>query len=164
MTKPRKQRVRLRLIYQDTTPAAFLEGLYKNSPSAGLCEDEAGRIFQGRLMDELALLNKTWNGSTVSVDRKHESFRVCSPRCTISWMVQPSTFKKFMDRKGDEARGVGFLARCLVCYPETRQGKRPMSDYDQLPKAIEEFSARVTELLNDQIDFLRPRASEDDDE
>ena len=166
MAKPKKKELKekIRLIYQDVTPAAFLAGLYKNSPSAGLCEDEAGRIFHSRLIDELPLLNKAWNGSTVSVDRKHESFKIRSPRCTISWMVQPGVFRKFMDRKGDEARGIGFLARCLVSYPLSTQGMRRSIERPQRLEAIERFRARVTELLNEQIDYLRPCAPEDDDE
>ncbi|MBS1207823.1 MAG: hypothetical protein H6R19_221 [Proteobacteria bacterium] len=162
MTKLKKLVAQIRLIYQDTTPAGFLEGLRKNTPSAGLFEDEAGRVFSSRLFEDLAPLNKIWGGSSVRVDRKYDSFTIRAPRCTISWMVQPKIFEKFMNRKGDEVRGIGFLARCLVNYPFSTQGSRQQRRGLLRLEAIERFRRRVTALLNDQIDLLRPRTTEDD--
>lgn len=158
--KERKITGEIRLLYADTTPAAFLGGLHKNSRSAGLSEDEAARMFGGSLVDDLGLLNKLWNGSDIRVDRKHESFRIRAPRCTISWMVQPVIFKKFMDRKGEDARGIGFLARCLVSYPLSTQGTRFLRSQPENLDAIQKFSDRIIELLNDQIELLRPELKE----
>ena len=145
----------IRLLYSDTTPAAFLVGLHDNSRSAGLWEDEAGRIFNTRLVEDLGLLNKLWNGSDITVDRKHESFRIRAPRCTISWMVQPSIFRRFMERKGEDARGIGFLARCLVSYPPSTQGTRFLRSMPENLDAIQKFGDRIIELLNGQTDLLR---------
>ena len=92
--KRRQNSGRIRLVYSDTTPAAFLAGLHHNSRSASLHEDEAGRIIESRLGEDLGLLSKLWNGSDITVDRKHESFKLHAPRCTISWMIQPAVFKK----------------------------------------------------------------------
>lgn len=150
---------KFRILYSDVTPAAFLAGLHKNSTSAGLCDDEAGRIFIGRLIDDLGLLNKLWNGSDISVDRKNETLSIRSPRCTISWMVQPQVFKKFMDRKGEEARGIGFLARCLLCYPLSTQGTRFLRSQPDL-EAIPIFTDRITELLNEQVELFRSKSVE----
>lgn len=140
----------IRLIYADTTTAAFLAGLHNNSNSAALCEDEAGRIFNSRIIDDLGLLSKLWNGSDIYVDRKYGSFKVRDPRCTISWMVQPAIFKKYMERKGDDARGIGFLARCLVCYPQSTQGTRFLRGQPKQHNEIEKFRNHITKLLNDQ--------------
>lgn len=153
---------KIRLIYSDTTPAAFLAGLRDNSRSAGLCEDEAGRIFEGRLINDLGLLNKLWDGRDVTVDRKHESFRIRAPRCTVSWMVQPAVFGKFMERKGEEARGIGFMARCLVSYPLSTQGSRFLKCWPRDLDAVQKFRERILELLTDQIDLLRPEPKEVD--
>lgn len=155
MISERKIAAKIRILYADITPAAFVAALNNNSRSAGLCEDEAGRIFNSRLVDDLALLNKCWNGSDVTVDRKHESLRIRSPRCTVSWMVQPAIFGKFMERKGDDARGVGFLARCLVSYPISTQGTRFIRSRPENLEAIEKFNERVLLLLNDQMDWFR---------
>ena len=146
----------IRLIYSDTTPAAFLRGLHEHSRSAGLCEDEAGRIFNSRLVEDLGLLNKLWNGSDIRVDRKNESFRIHSARCTISWMVQPDVFRKFMEKKGESARGIGFLARCLVSYPPSTQGTRFLRRLPENLDAVQEFGNRTFDLLKNQVGFLRP--------
>ena len=45
-----------KLLYSDVTPAAFLYGLHQNTKSAGIFDDEAGRIFNGPLVDDLGLL------------------------------------------------------------------------------------------------------------
>lgn len=156
----RKITGKIRLLYADATPAAFLAGLHNNSRSAGLSEDEAARMFIGRLVDDLGLLNKIWNGSDITFDRKYESFRIRAPRCTISWMVQPVVFKRFMERKGEDARGIGFLARCLVCYPLSTQGTRFLRSLPENLDAIQQFSDRIFELLNDQIALLRPEQRE----
>ncbi|MFA9439957.1 YfjI family protein [Uliginosibacterium sp. sgz301328] len=149
--KPQK---RLRLLYSDTTPIAYLEGLSKYGCSAGVIEDEAGRIFKSRMVDDIGLLNKLWGGQDLSVDRKSGSFVIRSPRSTINWMVQPWIFKEYMERKGESIRGIGFLARCLVCYPQSTQGWR-FIDFDavELP-AIEAFGKRVSDLLNDQLNYF----------
>ncbi len=158
--KKRRIAGEIRLLYSDTTPAAFLVGLHDNSRSAGLWEDEAGRIFNTRLVEDLGLLNKLWNGNDITIDRKHESFRIRAPRCTVSWMVQPSIFRRFMERKGEEARGIGFLARCLVSYPTSTQGTRFLRSRPENLDAIQKFGDRIIELLNDQIDLLRPEFKE----
>lgn len=150
---------KVRILYSDVTPAAFLAGLNVNSSSAGLCDDEAGRIFSGRLIDDLGLLNKLWNGSDISVDRRHETLSIKSPRCTISWMVQPQVFRRFMDRKGEDARGIGFLARCLLSYPVSTQGTRFLRNQPDFV-AIPVFGNRVMELLNEQVNFFGSNSSE----
>lgn len=147
---------KIRILYSDVTPAGFLAGLNANSTSAALCDDEAGRIFSGRLVDDLGLLNKLWNGSDVIVDRRNESLNVRSPRCTISWMVQPEVFRRFMERKGEEARGIGFLARCLLCYPLSTQGTRFLRSHPDLV-SIPVFRDRILKLLNIQVDLLRSK-------
>lgn len=147
---------RIRLIYNDATPMGLVIGLSRNSRSAGVIDDEAGRIFSGRLVNDLGLFNKLWSGSPVSVDRRSESFLVRAPRLTVSWMVQPAVYAKFHEKKGDQAKGIGFLARCLVSYPVSTQGTRflfgGMPDFDH----IEAFRNRVRELLSDQVEFFKP--------
>lgn len=141
---------KLRVLYNDTTPSAFLKGLSENGSSAGLIEDEAGRIFKGRMLDDIGLLNKLWGGQDISVDRRSESFTLESPRATINWMVQPATFSEYMERKGESIRGIGFLARCLVSYPLSTQGWRFIDFEDGELPAVEAFGQRVFELLIDQ--------------
>ncbi len=144
--------------------ACVFVAVYKHSRSAGLIEDEAGRIFNSRLLDDLGLLNKVWDGRNVTVDRRSESFFVAGPRATISWMVQPHIFNKYMERKGDAARGIGFFARCLVSYPQSNQGWRFELNNSVEGKKIDAFRCRVLTLLHGQIDLLMPTKSHDETE
>lgn len=150
----------MRILYSDATPGAFVAGLSKNSRSAGLWEDEASRIFSSRLVDDLGLLNKCWSGSVVTVDRRHESLCVRDPRCTISWMVQPAVFSRYMERKGDDARGIGFLARCLVSYPLSTQGGRFIRGRPDSLAGIDNFKQQVLQLLKRQTDLFYPKSAE----
>lgn len=139
---------RTKLIYSDVTPSAFIYGLHVNSKSAGIFDDEAGRIFSSSLVDDLGLLNKSWSGSDIHVDRRtSECFTVKDARVTISWMVQEPVFARYLDRKGDQARGIGFLARCLVSRPESTQGTRFIHGGAVELENLPEFHDRVTKLL-----------------
>ena len=144
-----------RLIYSDTTPHAFLRGLHENSASALLLEDEAGRIFNGRMVSDLGLLNKAWGGDDLYVDRVSNSFRVLNPRVGISWMVQPDVFEKYMQKKGDQIRTIGFLPRCLIAWPESRMGFRNESlrfaNPDKYSNSLARWEAVVTDLLQREL-------------
>ncbi|WP_420997422.1 YfjI family protein [Cupriavidus sp. 30B13] len=145
----------LRLLYSDATPEAIAFGLYENWPAAGIVSDEAGAILNGRAASGLAMLNKLWDGASLSVDRRSsESFTVHNARLTISLMVQPGIFEQFMHAHGDAAREIGFFARFLVAYPESTQGTRYLLDTSEsdvginFSSGIEDFGVRVEELLH----------------
>lgn len=150
-----------RFIYSDTTPIGFVQCLSRNSPNALLIEDEAGRVFSSDLIGDLALLNKGWDGATIYVDRAKTSFRVINPRVGISWMIQPRVFKDFLDKKGDQAKRIGFFARCLVAHPQSTQGNRfkalgndgEIPDYQ--PHALTEWRKRATALIRGQDAYHR---------
>lgn len=154
---------RIQVIYNDATPAAFLRGLHQNSCCAGLWEDEAGRIFTSPLADDLGLLNKGWDGRNISINRRSGSFLVENPRVTISWMVQPSVFERYMARKGDNARGIGFLARGLVSYPQSTQGSRFIRSIPEKLPGIQAFRERTKQLLASQIETLLPQLEDEGD-
>lgn len=45
-----------------------------------------------------------------SVDRKNSPERLIhDARMTLSMMIQPTVFHKYIERKGDMAKGIGFL-------------------------------------------------------
>ena len=69
-----------------------------------------------------------------------------------------------MERKGDDARGIGFLARCLVSYPPSTQGTRFLRSLPENLDAIQSFKERIRELLEGQIELLRPEQKEADHE
>ena len=80
-------------------------------------------------MRNLAALNQLWDGTALSVDRRStDSFTVRGARLTVALQVQEPTVREFFSRTGALARGTGFLARFLLAWPESTQGRRPFTE------------------------------------
>lgn len=144
--------IRYKLIFNDATPAAIKDYLCEGWRAVGIMSDEAGTIFNGYTLNELPFINKMWDGSTHSVERKSSPERLIKDaRLTLSLMVQPEIFKGYLERKGDTAKGIGFFARCLICQPSSTQGYRqitsPVSSSEHLPV----FHNRLMEIVNSSI-------------
>ncbi|RJL55535.1 YfjI family protein [Pectobacterium carotovorum] len=144
---------RYKLMFNDATPAALKDYLCGDWRAVGIMSDEAGTIFNGHTLNELPFINKMWDGSTFSVERKSSPERLIKDaRLTLSLMVQPDIFKGYLERKGDTAKGIGFFARCLICQPDSTQGSRkitsPVSSSEHLPV----FHHRLLEIVHDSID------------
>lgn len=151
--EPRRPKL-VKLIYGDATPEGIKLGLCKNGPSAGIMSDEAGSIFNGRALNDLGFVNTLWDGVSTSVDRSSkESFVVNNPRLTMSLMIQEGGLRKYIDRRGSEARDIGFLARFLVAYPLSTQGTRfiqhPIMSWEYLPKFQECIANNLQKSIRD---------------
>jgi hypothetical protein len=137
-----------KLLYEDTTPQALVQMLHEHTPNACLLTSEANSIFRGRVLGELDKLNTLWDGGSVIVDRvSKESFMLQNARLTLSLMAQPSVMARFMDKRGEEARGMGFLARFLVAKPRPMAGQRTLGQLSGLPR-LQAFNERVRERLS----------------
>lgn len=147
----------LQLLYSNTTPAALIEGLNDSSHSACLCEDEGVSFFKSKIIEDFGLLNKAWGGDRIVVNRMNKRISIPSPRSTLAVLIQNVVFEKFMRNRGDEARGIGFLARCLISYPESTQGDR-LRRYRpaDLPE-IDRFNTRSLELFNEQAPLFNSK-------
>jgi hypothetical protein len=138
-----------RLIYADATPQALGPSLHTNSPSAALHSNEASKLLFGPALENLGFLSEIWSSGTATVDRaSSESFSVKNVALTISLMVQPSEFERYLKGRGAHARGSGFFARCLFAKPLSIQGFRQIFPNDFFAEsAIEQFHHRLMELL-----------------
>jgi hypothetical protein len=113
------------ILLEDATPEALASALAEGSASVALVSPEGGSILGGRIAQNLPMLNKLWSGESWTVNRKtSESFVVPDGRLAVSIMVQPKALEKFMDNRGEESRGIGFLGRFIVCNPVSTQGSR----------------------------------------
>jgi len=136
-----------KFLYEDTTPQALVQMLYENAPNGCLLTSEANSIFSGKALGELDKLNTLWDGNSVIVDRiSRDGFVLQNSRLTLSLMAQPSVISRFMSKRGEEARGTGFLARFLVVKPRTMAGQRKDQKLSELPRKIA-FNNRIRELL-----------------
>ncbi|MCE1194308.1 MAG: DUF3987 domain-containing protein [Acidovorax sp.] len=122
--RPKRSSAR-RLIYADVTPEALLEGLHEFGNSAALVYDEFSQFCDGPMARQLGILNTLWSGEDVPVNRKTSPSFVVNPAgFTCLFLPQPSVLGRFLDKRGDDAHGNGFLARVLPCSPLSTQGHR----------------------------------------
>jgi putative DNA primase/helicase len=114
---------------------------------------EGGAVFGGHSMQAenvtrcLSLLNSLWSGERHTTSRRTtESHTIEDGRLTVYVAVQEEVLRQFFERTGGLAKGMGFLARCLIAYPESTIGTRV---YKEPPKGWPQLSrfVRKTEAL-----------------
>jgi hypothetical protein len=161
----------LQLVYSDTTQQALLEGLRSSWPSAGLLSHEGGVVLEGAALRSAAHFNALWGGDEVQINRKSaESFILNNPRLTISLMVQPKVFQRFMQKNGEAMGDIGLLARFLIAWPTSTQGTRHQNiprltdviyddpDYRYvMGPGLDAFHRRISHLLG-AVDWSNPKA------
>lgn len=147
-----------RMLYGDATPEALAFGLAKHWPSGGVISAEAGSVFgshgmgKDSAMRNLSLLNQFWDGINLTFDRRtSESFTVKGARLTMGLQVQGKALQEFFDRSGALARGIGFLARFLLSWPESTQGMRPFAEAPETWPHLGAFNRRLAELLDQPV-------------
>ncbi|NEV83428.1 MULTISPECIES: YfjI family protein [Enterobacter] len=144
--------VRFKLMFNDATPAAIKDFLCGQWRAIGMMSDEGGTIFSSHTINELPFVNKMWDGSILSVERKCNPERLIKDaRVTLSVMLQPVIFKAYQDRKGDMAKGVGFFARCLICQPDSTQGYRQISSPVTSSEYLPIFHKRLMEIITENL-------------
>jgi len=149
-----------RILFGDATPEALAYRLAIGWPVGGVLSSEAGIVFGGygmgrdSAMRNMALLNSLWGAERVVIDRKASpSFAVQNARLTMGLAVQSDTIKAFLESSNGLARGIGWLARFLIAWPESTQGTRmfhdPPKDWPKLGK----FHRRLESLLDHPLSF-----------
>lgn len=153
-SKPLPPRMR-QIIRIDLTKRSFVDALHGDGESIALMSSEGGVLLDSEAMRQLALLNCTWDGLALSLDRANDDHVLAqNPRVTISIMAQPSVFQNHMARRGAQARGTGMLARCLVGWPLTTQGNRDIARYEPTWDKLGRFHARAEQLLDEYDQHL----------
>ncbi|ARB86521.2 MULTISPECIES: YfjI family protein [Yersinia] len=144
---------RYKYIFSDATSAAIKEYLCGTWRSIGIMSDEGGVVFDGYALNELPFINKLWDGSVISVERKNGTeVPIKDARLTLSLMVQLTILQRFIERKGKMAHDVGFFPRCLICKPESTQGYREITGSSMSTVNLTRFHNRLTEMLNESIE------------
>lgn len=147
-----RRRPRLQRVLYSKIPVRQLEqSLAQNWPAAGLFSDEAAGILNSKGESDMASLDRLWNGDSIDVvgRTKQESFFVHDPRLTLSLMVQPIVFDRFVEQKGELAKGIGLMSRVLLSRPDTPYGKRIFKrPEDRSTTWIDRLNKRVQQLLS----------------
>lgn len=147
---------RTQILFEDATPEAIAAELQGGWRSAALVSNEGATILSGRAVHDLAMLNKLWSAEAITVNRKTtKSFMVDDARLTFSVMVQPTALSRFLSKKGEESRGIGFLARFLVCNPASTQGNRHIrSDLEDHERGYSSYIDRVECILGEVKSYI----------
>lgn len=137
------------LTYANPTIEALVNGLANYQQNAALVSDEASAIFNGRVTQMLALLNKMLDGDKTSMERKGvpDPIVVQQPRLTAVLALQPGQLDRYFKRTGDDALDIGFMARMLVCKPLIFTGMRDVRPVDVDPQFLAALHERITALL-----------------
>lgn len=148
------------ILHMDTTPEALAWSLARQWPSAGVVSAEAGVVFGSHgmgndsAMRNLAILNILWDGGEYRSGRRtQESYITRNARLTVSLQVQFQVLLDFMGKQGALARGSGFLARFLICWPESTQGARPYQEPSERLPGLLNFENKIKQLLTQEMQF-----------
>lgn len=144
-----------RLIYSDVTPEELGYQLATRWPSASISSSEGGAVLGSHgmsgdsAMRNMARLNDLWSGQEIQSDRRTvDSWKVRGARLTVGLQVQESTLRAFFDKSAGLARGTGFLARFLVAWPESTQGRRMFRDAPGNWPKLAAYHQRIERILN----------------
>jgi len=147
-----------KLLFTDSTPEALAHSLAHRWPVAGILSSEAGIVFGGHAMGKdsamrnMSMLNTLWDADTITIDRKTSpSYTVQGVRLTMSLSVQSETVRSFLEGSKGLARGIGFLARFLIAWPESTQGNRMFKDPPERWPELAKFHLRLGELLDHEL-------------
>jgi hypothetical protein len=141
-------------IVSEPSTEAIQRQLIIGLPSIGLVNDEGGQFLGGYAMSAekrlgtLTTLSRLWDrGEFDRVRIGDGSGSYYGRRLTLHLMVQPAVASSLL--ADPLAREQGFLARCLVSFPQSTAGQRRYTETDiaQTP-AYRAYTQRMTALLD----------------
>ena len=118
-----------RVIVGDFTAEGLAKLLAAGLPSVGAFTDEAALVLGGHgmtketVMRTAATLCKLWDGGTLDRVRAQEgAVKLYGRRLALHMMAQPVIAQRAL--ANDVLAGQGFLARCLLSWPQSTAGRR----------------------------------------
>jgi len=152
-----------KMLFGDATKEALTKSLDENYPSGAIISAEGGGILAGALTRDgltgvLATLNSLWSGETVTINRSGDGDRILkNVALTLSIEVQEAVILEFLSKGKEMARGIGFLARTLFCFPESTQGKRPYKKPSENNFGVDALNDRLNFLISMVDDYVKNR-------
>ncbi|NTY86491.1 DUF3987 domain-containing protein [Serratia fonticola] len=147
--------MKLQMLASDITPAALQYQLHRGGGSLLLHSAEGDIILSGQAIQNLGMQNDAWDGKPISVIRRHsESYTIYDARLSVSIMVQPAPWQKYLKNHLEQARGSGFLARFFLAQPSSTIGFRVGHTMENHHPWIEPYTQRLQQLLMRYVDKL----------
>jgi hypothetical protein len=123
------------LLVTEPTYEGLVKLLAMGWPSVGLFSNEGGRFVGGYAMNSeqrvktLAGLNELWDGKCITRSRAGEGTTLLyGRRLSLHLMLQPRIAQRLLS--DPDAHDIGFLARCLLCWPTSTIGQRTYQEVD----------------------------------
>ena len=110
------------------------------------------------LMGALAFMNKAWDAEPQSMTRKQavstylENYRLS---CLLSSQREP--FQDWLSKNTGLAEGMGFLARFLICVPESTIGFRVYKKAPEATPKLDRFTNQCLKKLRHKTDLANPQ-------
>lgn len=141
------------LTVQDFTAEGLAKLLRDGRPSIGAFTDEGGLVFGGHGMTQetvtrtAATLSKLWDSGDLDRVRAGDgAMKLHGRRLALHLLVQPVIAERALSDA--ILSGQGFLARCLLAWPEGTAGTRDYAAESlRDDEAMRQFAARTRELL-----------------
>ena len=145
-----------RLTNEDTTIAALIKGLNDYSSSTSIVTDEFSYITKNGLLNNPGMLCKTYDGSSISVDRiSTGSTRISVPLITLLLMGQPDVISSYIKKHWATLNSTGFIPRLLISSLESTAGDKTFEDaIEPNVEPLNRFYQRISELLNTGGDLM----------
>ncbi len=142
-----------KLTVADFTAEGLAKLLANGRPSVGAFTDEAALVFGGHGMTKETVtrtagtLSKLWDSGTLDRIRAGDgAIQLHGRRLALHLMAQPIIAERALS--DDVLAGQGFLARCLLAWPEGTAGTRTYkAESLRDDPALVQFTARIRDLL-----------------
>ena len=153
-----------KILFEDATVQGLALEIESGIRSVLMSSSEGGTVFGGigmrgeALMGALAFLNKAWDAEAQFMTRK-QAVRTYLDYYRLSCLIssQRETIQEWLSKNAGLAEGMGFLARFLICVPESTIGSRV---YKQAPEAtpkLDRFTDQCLKKLRQKTDLGNPR-------
>lgn len=146
-----------RVTVADFTAEGLAKLLVTGLPSVGAFTDEAALVFGGHGMNKETItrtagtLSKLWDSGMLDRVRAGDgAVKLYGRRLALHLMAQPIIAERALSDV--VLSGQGFLARCLLSWPESTAGHRPyVPENLRHDAAMEQFRARLADLLRQPL-------------
>ena len=153
-----------KILFEDATIQGLAMEMEAGTKSVLLSSSEGGTIFGGigmrgdALMGALAFLNKAWDAEPQSMTRKQaESTYLDYYRLSCVISTQPDSIKDWLSKNYGLAEGMGFLARFLICVPESTIGSRSYKQAPEETPKLDRFTETCLKKLQQKEDLSYPK-------
>ena len=153
-----------KILFDDATIQGLAKEIETGVRSVLMSSSEGGTVFGSigmrgeALMGALAFLNKAWDAEPQSMTRKQaestylEFYRLS---CLIS--SQRETIQEWLSKNAGLAEGMGFLARFLVCIPESTIGFRFYKQAPEFTPKLDKFNEQCLKKLRKKTYLAKPQ-------